>query len=145
MKKVTVYTDGSCKKNPGPGGWAAILIYGSKEKEISGGDTLTTNNRMELTAAIEALSALREPCEVELWSDSKYLVDAVTLGWAEKWKKAGWKKPDKKEALNPDLWDKLLELNLRHTVSYRWLRGHDGHEYNERCDMLAQSEAEKRK
>lgn len=145
MKKITIYTDGSCKKNPGPGGWAAILIYGSREKEISGGDALTTNNRMELTAAIEALSALREPCEVELWSDSKYLVDAVTLGWAEKWKRAGWIKPDKKEAQNPDLWEKLLELNERHSVKYCWLRGHDGHEYNERCDALAQGEAEKRR
>ncbi len=145
MKKVTVYTDGSCKKNPGPGGWAAILVYGDREKEISGGDKLTTNNRMELTAAIEALSALREPCEVELWSDSKYLVDAVNLGWAIKWKRMGWIKPDKKAAQNPDLWEILLSLNERHDVKYLWVRGHDGHEYNERCDALAQAEAEKRR
>ena len=143
MKKITVYTDGSCKKNPGPGGWAAILVWGKIEKEISGGEALTTNNRMELTAAINALSALKESCEVELWSDSKYLVDAMNLGWAENWQRSGWKKSDRKPALNPDLWERLLELNTIHHVKYCWVKGHDGHEYNERCDTLAQSEAEK--
>ena len=137
MKHVNIYTDGACRGNPGRGGWGAVLVYGSTEKELSGGDPLTTNNRMELSAAIEALSALREPCEVTLTSDSKYLVDAVTLGWAESWRAKGWKKADKSPALNPDLWERLLDLLKIHKVTFVWVKGHDGHPYNERCDRLA--------
>ena len=141
--KVTLYTDGACKGNPGPGGWGCVLVYGGAEKELSGGEAKTTNNRMELSAAIAGLSALKSPCEVELWSDSKYLVDAVTKGWARSWKAKGWKKSDGKPALNPDLWEKLLELLSIHKVEFVWVKGHNGHAYNERCDRLAVSEAEK--
>ena len=137
MKHVDIYTDGACRGNPGKGGWGAVLVYRGVEKELSGGDAETTNNRMELTAAIEALSALREPCEVTLTSDSKYLVDAITQGWAESWRAKGWKKADKSPALNPDLWEKLLALLKIHTVTFVWVKGHDGHPYNERCDKLA--------
>ena len=137
MKHVDIYTDGACRHNPGRGGWGAVLVYGNVEKELSGGEPLTTNNRMELSAAIEALSALREPCEVTLTSDSKYLVDAVTLGWAESWRAKGWKKADKSPALNPDLWEKLYSLTEMHDVSFEWVKGHNGHDYNERCDTLA--------
>ena len=143
MKKVNIYTDGACKGNPGPGGYGAILVYGSAEKEFSGGEANTTNNRMELLGAISALAALKEPCEVTLTSDSKYLVDAVTKGWVYSWKKKGWKKSDGKMALNVDLWERLLALLEVHTVDFVWIKGHDGHEYNERCDRLAVSEAEK--
>ena len=137
MKHVDIYTDGACRGNPGPGGWGAILVYGTVEKELSGGDPTTTNNRMELTAAIEALSALREPCEVTLTSDSKYLVDGITNGWAKSWRARGWKKSDRSPALNPDLWGKLLDLLDIHRVTLVWVKGHDGHPYNERCDHLA--------
>ncbi len=137
MKHVDIYTDGACRGNPGTGGWGAILVYHGVEKELSGGENPTTNNRMELTAAIEALSALNEPCEVTLTSDSKYLVDAVTKGWALSWKLNGWKKGDKSPALNPDLWEKLLNLLEIHRVTLVWVKGHDGHPYNERCDRLA--------
>ena len=137
MKHVDIYTDGSCKSNPGPGGWCAILVYRGKEKQISGADAATTNNRMELTAAIEGLSALTEPCEVHLVSDSKYLVDGMTKGWARSWKSKGWKKSDGKPALNPDLWEKLLCLSEVHKITYEWIKGHAGHEYNEICDRLA--------
>jgi len=137
MKHVSIYTDGACRSNPGRGGWGAILVYNGVEKELSGGEPMTTNNRMELTAAIEALSALREPCHVTLTSDSKYLVDAITQGWAESWRARGWKKADKSPALNPDLWEKLLELLQTHDVEFVWVKGHDGHPYNERCDKLA--------
>ena len=137
MKHVEIYTDGACRSNPGRGGWGAVLVYNGKEKELSGGEPMTTNNRMELTAAIEALSALKEPCRVTLTSDSKYLVDAITKGWAESWRARGWKKADKSQALNPDLWEKLLELLEKHTVEFVWVKGHDGHPYNERCDKLA--------
>ena len=137
MKQVKLYTDGACKGNPGPGGWGCILVYGDIEKELSGGEAHTTNNRMELSAAIAGLSALRQPCEVELWSDSKYLVDAITKGWAKSWKAKGWKKADKSPALNPDLWEEILRLLQIHDVTFVWVKGHDGHAYNERCDKLA--------
>ena len=137
MKHVDIYTDGACRGNPGNGGWGAVLVYGSREKELSGGERETTNNRMELTAAIESLSLLKESCEVTLYSDSKYLCDAINLGWARGWKAKGWVKADKKKALNVDLWEKLLDLLERHTVTFVWVKGHAGHAYNERCDKLA--------
>ena len=143
MKKIEIYTDGSCKQNPGPGGWAAILVYKGKEKELCGGEPETTNNRMELLSVINALSALKEPCEVLITNDSKYVVDGITKGWAESWKANGWKKSDKKPALNTELWDRLLTLCSEHKVSFEWVKGHAGHPYNERCDTLAQGEAEK--
>ena len=139
MKKVTIYTDGACRGNPGPGGFGVILEYGAVRRELSGGEPLTTNNRMELRAAIEGLSALREPCEVTLYSDSRYLVDAVTLGWAESWRATGWKRG---KAKNPDLWESLLTLLAVHRVTFRWVRGHDGHPENERCDALATAAAD---
>lgn len=145
MKNVEIYTDGSCKFNPGPGGWGAVLVYNGHEKELCGGEKETTNNRMELTAAVMALSALKEPCSVMLCSDSKYLIDGLEKGWAKGWKAKGWKKADKSPALNPDLWEQLLKLTEKHTVSYTWIKGHAGHPYNERCDAMAQSEADKYK
>ena len=143
MKKVELYTDGACKGNPGPGGYGAILVYGGVEKEFSGGEALTTNNRMELLGAITGLAALKEPCEVVLTSDSKYLVDAVNKKWAVGWRQTGWKKSDGKPALNIDLWERLLDLLDMHRVTLIWVKGHAGHPYNERCDRLAVSEAEK--
>ncbi|MCD7747684.1 MAG: ribonuclease HI [Firmicutes bacterium] len=142
MKEVTVYSDGSCKGNPGPGGWCCILVYRGHEKVLSGGDPVTTNNRMEMTAVIKALEALKEPCRVTLVSDSKYVIDALSLGWAEKWKSRGWKRSSGDDALNPDLWDMLLALTKKHTLTYKWVKGHAGHEYNERCDAIAQNEAD---
>ena len=143
MKSVQVYTDGACSGNPGPGGWGAILSYNGREKELSGGEKNTTNNRMELTAVISALEALKEPCEVELYSDSKYVIDALSKGWARSWKAKNWIKSDKKPALNPDLWEKLLSLTDIHTVHYHWVKGHAENEYNNRCDELAVGEREK--
>lgn len=140
MKKVEIYTDGACSGNPGKGGWGAVLVYKNNEKEISGYDESTTNNRMELTAVIEALSSLKEPCEVLLTTDSKYVCDAVTKGWVYSWKKNGWRKADKKPALNVDLWEKLLPLLEKHSVEWNWVKGHAGHPYNERCDALAVEE-----
>ncbi len=137
QKLVEIFTDGACSGNPGPGGWGAILRYGEREKELSGGEVNTTNNRMELTAVIEALSALKEPCRVRLTTDSKYVADGVTKGWAESWRKNGWRKADKKPALNPDLWEKLLNLLEKHEVEIVWVKGHAGHPENERCDALA--------
>lgn len=137
MKEVKIFTDGACSGNPGPGGWGAILKYGGKVKELSGGEENTTNNRMELTAAIKALEALKEPCLVTLTTDSKYLADGIQKGWAESWKKNGWKKADKKPALNTDLWERILELFSLHTVKIVWVKGHNGHTENERCDELA--------
>lgn len=137
MKKVELFTDGACSGNPGPGGWGAVLRFHGKEKELSGGNPQTTNNRMELTAVIEGLSALKEPCEVTLTSDSKYVLDALLKGWVYSWKKNGWKKADKKPALNVDLWERLLALLEVHKVDYRWVHGHQGHPENERCDALA--------
>ena len=137
MKKIEIFTDGACSGNPGPGGWGAVLRYNGKEKELCGGEKNTTNNRMELTAVISALKAVKEPCEVTLTTDSKYVVDSVTKGWAASWKNNGWKKADKKPALNPDLWEELLTLLDLHKVQFVWVKGHDGHPENERCDTLA--------
>ena len=137
MKHVDLYTDGACRGNPGRGGWGAILVYGSREKEMSGGEPLTTNNRMELMAAIEGLGALREPCEVTLTSDSKYLTDAINKGWLSSWKQNGWKKADKSPVLNVELWQRIDELIGYHKVTFVWVHGHRGHAYNERCDLLA--------
>lgn len=143
MKKVEIYTDGSCKQNPGPGGWGAVLVYQGRELELSGGQADTTNNRMELTAVIEALKKLREPCQVTLTTDSKYVSDGISKGWAASWKAKGWEKADKSPALNPDLWGTLLDLCELHTVEFVWVKGHTGHPYNERCDTLAQGEAQR--
>ena len=136
-KTVTIYTDGACSGNPGPGGWAAILRYGEHEKELSGGEAQTTNNRMELTAVLRALEALKEPCTVELYTDSKYIADAILKGWVFSWKKNGWRKADKKPALNVDLWEQLLALMERHTLQIHWVKGHADNPYNNRCDELA--------
>ena len=143
MKTVILYTDGACSGNPGPGGWGAILSYNGAEKELSGGESNTTNNRMELIAVIEGLSALRESCIVELYSDSKYVIDALEKGWAWGWKKKGWIKSDKKPALNPDLWEKLLALTMRHEMHYHWVKGHADNPYNNRCDQMAVAQSQK--
>ena len=140
MKKVYIYTDGACSGNPGAGGWGAVLKYGAHEKELSGYEPETTNNRMELTAVISALSALKEPCEAILTTDSKYVCDGIEKGWAVSWRKKGWRKSDGKPALNPDLWEKLLDLLEIHTVKFVWVKGHAGHPENERCDRLAVEE-----
>ena len=145
MKTVTLYTDGACSGNPGPGGWGAILEYHGIEKELSGGEDSTTNNRMELTAVIEGLSALKEPCIVELYSDSKYVIDALEKGWAKSWQKRGWVKSDKTPALNPDLWEKLLTLCDKHQVICHWVKGHAENEKNNRCDELAVAQWKSRK
>ncbi len=137
MKQVEIFTDGACSGNPGKGGWGAVLRYQSVEKELCGGAVETTNNRMELTAVIEALSALKEPCAVTLTTDSKYVVDAIEKGWVYGWQRNGWRKADKKPALNVDLWEKLLPLLEKHTVAFVWVKGHAGHPENERCDKLA--------
>ncbi len=141
MKQVILYTDGACSGNPGPGGWGAILEYNGVEKELSGGEPNTTNNRMELTAVIEGLKALKEPCIVELYSDSKYVIDALEKGWAWGWKKKNWIKSDKKPALNPDLWEILLALTRKHEVHYHWVKGHASNPKNNRCDALAVSQS----
>lgn len=141
MKTVTLYTDGACSGNPGPGGWGAILEFNGIEKELSGGEPETTNNRMELTAVIRGLQALKEPCIVELYSDSKYVIDALEKGWAVGWQKNGWRKADKKPALNPDLWETLLNLAQIHTLHYHWVKGHAENENNNRCDQLAVAES----
>ncbi len=143
MKTVTLYTDGACSGNPGPGGWGAILSFGPHRRELSGGEAHTTNNRMELTAAIRGLELLKEPCRVELYSDSKYLVDGMTKGWAKGWRARGWKKADKKPALNPDLWERLLTLEEVHTICYHWVKGHAENPWNNRCDQLAVAAREK--
>ena len=136
-KHLEIFTDGACSGNPGPGGWGAVLRYHGIEKELSGGEASTTNKRMELTAIIEALSILKEPCDVTLTTDSKYVADGITKGWAASWKRNGWKKADKKPALNSDLWEKILELTATHNVKIVWVKGHAGHPENERCDTLA--------
>ena len=147
MKHIEIYTDGACSGNPGPGGWGAILRFTTRdkvyEKEISGGDASTTNNRMELTAFIEALSALKEPCEVRLCSDSQYVINGLQKGWAKSWRARGWKKADKSPALNADLWARALELDAVHRLSYVWIKSHAGHPENERCDRLAVEQSKK--
>lgn len=143
MKQIEMYTDGACRGNPGKGGFGTIIVYKGIEKVLTAGWLDTTNNRMELYAAIAGLEALKEPCSVKLYSDSKYLVDGINKGWAESWRKNSWKKADRKPALNVDLWARLLLLNERHEVEYIWVKGHDGHEYNERCDRLATDSADK--
>lgn len=145
MKTVTLYTDGACSGNPGPGGWGVILEWNGHEREFSGGEADTTNNRMELTAVIRGLEALKEPCVVELYSDSKYVIDALEKGWAWGWKKRGWIKSDKKPALNPDLWERLLELTRHHEVHCHWVKAHAENPKNNRCDELAVNEWKKRK
>ena len=142
MKEVQIYTDGACRGNPGRGGWAAILVYGSHEREMMGGERLTTNNRMELLAAIYGLSALKERCRVTLYSDSRYLVDAIEKGWLEGWRAHGWRR-GKEELKNPDLWQQLYDLLQKQDVTVEWVRGHNGHDYNERCDKLACAEADR--
>jgi len=143
MKEVIIYTDGACSGNPGPGGWGAILEYRGVTKEMSGGEPDTTNNRMELTGVITALSALKEPCKVSLYTDSKYIVDGINLGWAEKWKAQGWMRNRKEKALNPDLWDKLLSLIAYHEVTFNWVKGHATNPKNNRCDELAVAESKR--
>lgn len=143
MKKVEMFTDGACSGNPGPGGWGTILRYKGVEKELSGGERETTNNRMEMTAVISGLKALNEPCCVDLYTDSKYVCDSVTKGWVYSWKKNNWKKSDKKPALNVDLWEEMLLLFDTHRVTFHWLKGHNGHPENERCDELAVMQSRK--
>ena len=137
IKKGEIFTDGACSGNPGPGGYGVILRFGEHTKELSGGEHETTNNRMELTGVITGLSALKEPCEVTLTTDSKYVVDSITKGWVYGWQKKGWIKSDKKPALNVDLWKQLLPLLEKHKVNFVWVKGHAGHPENERCDQLA--------
>ena len=143
MKTITIYTDGACSGNPGPGGWGAILEWQGHQKELSGGEAQTTNNRMELTAVLTALAILKEPCSVELYSDSKYVVDAIEKGWLYGWQKKGWIKADKKPVLTVDLWQQLLPLLARHDVRLHWVKGHAENEKNNRCDQLAVAESKK--
>ncbi len=137
MKEIFMFTDGGCKGNPGPGGYGVVLIYGNYRKELSGGYSLTTNNRMELTACIAGLKVLKEPCKVTIYSDSKYVVDSISKGWAKKWKKNGWKRNPKEKAENSDLWEILLDLCSQHEVYFEWVKAHAGNTENERCDTLA--------
>ena len=143
MKTVDIFTDGACSGNPGPGGWGAVLRYNGHEKELSGGEAHTTNNRMELMAVIEALRLLKEPCKVNLYSDSQYVCNALKLGWARKWQSNGWMRNKKEKALNPELWERLLALCDRHEVEPIWVKGHAGHPEHERCDRLAVAESQK--
>lgn len=137
MKEVDIFTDGACSGNPGAGGYGVILRYMGKEKELSGGEPNTTNNRMELMAAIVGLGALKEPCRVRLYSDSQYVINGIVKGWAASWQRNGWIKSDRKPALNADLWERLLELIGLHEVEFVWVKGHNDHPENERCDRLA--------
>ncbi|UCH09090.1 MAG: ribonuclease HI [Fidelibacterota bacterium] len=143
LPRVALYTDGACSGNPGPGGWGAILRYQDAEKELAGGEAETTNNRMELTAILSGLEALKQPCRVEIYSDSRYIVDAINKGWLEGWVARGWRKAAKKgrgePVLNVDLWERLVELLGIHQVEFHWVRGHQGHPENERADRLAVS------
>lgn len=139
--RIIIYTDGACLGNPGPGGYGAVLLYQGNRKELSGGYRRTTNNRMELMGAIAALEALKGRSQVLLYSDSKYVVDAVEKGWAQKWRRNGWRKPDKQMAMNPDLWERLLSACSRHDVRFEWVKGHAGNVENERCDALANAAA----
>ena len=140
MKKITIYTDGACSGNPGPGGWGAILEYKGVRKEISGGEAETTNNRMELMGIIRALEQLKEPCDITFCSDSKYVMDGLSKGWAKGWRARGWVKSDKKPALNVDLWEQLLSLIAQHEMHYHWVKGHAENEYNNRCDEMSVNE-----
>src|SRR5215208_4509846 len=142
--KVTIYTDGGCIGNPGPGGYGVVLLFNGHRKELSGGFRLTTNNRMELMGAIVALESLKRRCEVKLYSDSKYVVDAIELGWAERWRENNWKRNKKEKAINPDLWERLLELCEKHDVEFAWVKAHAGNPENERCDQLAKQSAYKK-
>jgi ribonuclease HI len=141
MNSVTIYTDGACTGNPGPGGYGAVIVNGRQRQELSGGFRLTTNNRMELTDAIEALKSLKSSSSVKLYSDSKYLVDAMTLGWVEQWKSNRWRNSSKQKALNSDLWKELLQQCSRHQVTFNWVQGHAGNRENERCDALSTAAA----
>jgi len=143
MKSVELYTDGACSGNPGPGGWAAILCWNGHERVLSGGEKETTNNRMELTAVIRGLKALKEPCAVTVYSDSRYVVDAMTAGWADRWRKTGWKRSDSGQVKNPELWEQLLALTDIHSIHWEWVKGHADNELNSRCDTLAVMEARK--
>ena len=145
LKKVEIFADGACSGNPGPGGWGTILRCNGKEKELSGGATDTTNNRMEIIAVLEGLKALKYPCSVTVTTDSQYVYNSITKDWAEGWKKNGWIKKDKKPALNADLWDELLGEISKHEVNFVWIKGHNGHSENERCDALAVAQSEKHK
>lgn len=145
MKRVEIFTDGACKGNPGPGGWGAVLRYGKAEKEISGGEKNTTNNRMEISAVLEALKCLKEPCDVTLYSDSQYVCNAINKGWAKKWRANNWMRNKTDPALNSDLWEELLNLCEQHKMTIIWVKGHAGHPENERCDKLAVAAAEKYK
>ena len=143
MKEVELYTDGSCSGNPGPGGWGAILCFRGLEKELSGGERETTNNRMELTAAIRGLEALKEPCRVALYTDSQYIANAINQHWLDNWKKRGWKKADKSPVLNRELWEALDAQLSRHAVTFHWVKGHADNAYNNRCDALAVAQTRK--
>lgn len=143
MKEVELYTDGSCSGNPGPGGWGAILCFRGLEKELSGGERETTNNRMELTAAIRGLEALKEPCRVALYTDSQYIANAINQHWLVNWKKRGWKKADKSPVLNRELWEALDAQLSRHDVTFHWVKGHADNAYNNRCDALAVAQTRK--
>ncbi len=136
-KHVVVYTDGACTGNPGPGGYGVVLIYGKHRRELNVGYRLTTNNRMELLAAIKGLEALKQSCKVTLYSDSQYVVEGIEKGWAKRWRKNGWMRNKRERAINPDLWDRLLDLCDTHEIEFRWVRGHSGDPENERCDQLA--------
>ena len=137
MKEVEIYTDGACSGNPGPGGYGAIIVFNQHRKEISGGEAQTTNNRMEMMGAIAALEALKEPCKVKLYSDSRYVVDAIDKGWAKKWRANGWRRNKRDPALNVDLWQRMLAVLEKHDATFIWVKGHTGHPENERCDTRA--------
>lgn len=143
LKRVQIYTDGACSGNPGPGGYGVILRYGGYEKKLSGGEAETTNNRMELTAVIEGLRALNQKCRVDIYSDSKYFIDAVDKGWAESWRRNGWMRNKKEKALNPDLWEIVLDLLNEHEVTLHWVKGHSGNPENEECDRMAVEQSKK--
>ena len=143
MKSVTIYTDGACSNNPGPGGWAAVLMYNKHQKEISGGESETTNNRMELLAAIKGLSALNQPCSVDVFTDSAYLYNGFTLGWLYNWQRNGWRTANKRPVENRDLWEELYALNKKHTITWHKVKGHADNEFNNRCDALARAEVKK--
>ena len=145
MKDVEIFTDGACQGNPGPGGWGSILRYNNHEKEISGGEKYTTNNRMEITAVLEAIRLLKEPCNITLYSDSQYVCNAIEKGWAKKWRSNSWMRTKKDPAINADLWEQLLTIIEKHNLNIVWVKGHAGHPENERCDQLAVAAAQKAK